>query len=324
VAPAIACGCPVVAKPSERTPLTAHLLGDAISHGLAQVDLPADAISILPALPPEAGPLVDDERVKVLSVTGGAATGWKLKERASKKQVILELGGDGAVIVWGDAEVDAAVSKCALASFAYAGQVCISVQRIYVDARAYPAFRDRFLAAARAFERGDPRDPNVVIGPMIDDAAAERIDQWVEEAIGAGARLLLREPRKGRMMGPIVLESVPPSCKLGCEEAFGPVVYLEPVEHFDEALARVNASPYGLQAGLFTDGLARVEAAFERLEVGALIVNDTPMWRIDSMPYGGVKESGFGREGIRYAIEAYTEPRLMVIAPGEGSPDLDR
>lgn len=323
VAPAIACGCPVVAKPSEKTPLAGHLLGDAIAHGLAKAGLPEDALSVLPALPRDASPLIDDPRVKVLSFTGGATVGWRLKERAAKKQVQLELGGDGAVIVWGDTDLEAAAKKCALAAFAYAGQVCISVQRVYVQEKAYPAFRERFLAAAKALKMGDPADPDVVIGPLIDDASGERVDAWVDEALAAGARSLLRSPRNGRMLGPVVLESVPPTTKLGCEEVFGPVVYLEPVATFEEALARVNRSPWGLQAGLFTRGLRRVEAAFERLEVGGLIVNDTPMWRIDPMPYGGVKGSGVGREGLRYTIEEYTEPRLMVIAPEDGPVDLD-
>jgi acyl-CoA reductase-like NAD-dependent aldehyde dehydrogenase len=324
VAPAIAAGCPVVAKPSERTPLTAHILGDCIAQGLEAAGLPVDAISILPAFPDSVGPLLDDPRVRVVSFTGGVATGWKLRERAASKDVVLELGGDAAVIVWGDADLDFAARRCAYAAFAYAGQICISVQRVYVQSKVYPEFRERFLAATRELKLGDPRDPDVVVGPLIDDAAADRIEAWTDEAVRAGARVLTRGERKGRLIPPIALEALPDGTKLSCEEAFGPVVALEPVERFETALDRVNGSRFGLQAGLFTRDLPRVEAAFERLEVGALVVNEAPLFRVDTMPYGGVKASGIGREGARYAIESFTEPRLLVTARDEKPVDLDR
>jgi acyl-CoA reductase-like NAD-dependent aldehyde dehydrogenase len=322
VAPALACGCPVVLKPSERTPLTGHILGDAVALGLEAASLPPDAAHVLPALPADSGPLVQDPRVAVVSFTGGAATGWKLKEKASAKQVLLELGGDASAIVWSDADLAYAARKCAHAAFAYAGQICISLQHIFIQESVYERFLARFLEETRALGVGDPRDPKTIVGPLIDDAAVERVEAWIEEARARGARVLLEGPRRGRVIPPVVIERVPPDTKLGSEEAFGPVVTVEPVPRFEEALARASRSRYGLQAGLFTRDVRRIEAAFERLEVGTLVVGDAPNWRVDTMPYGGVKASGFGREGLRYAIEAFTEPRLLVLTPEE-KPDLD-
>jgi acyl-CoA reductase-like NAD-dependent aldehyde dehydrogenase len=322
VGPAIACGAPVVLKPSERTPLSGHLLGDVIAQGLAEAGLPADAMHVLPALPADSGALVTDPRVAVVSFTGGAATGWKLRELAATKQVQLELGGDAAAIVWGDTDLAVAAKKCALAAFAYAGQVCIKLQRIFVQESVAARFRELLVAESRALVVGDARDPAVVVGPLIDDASATRVLAWIEEAKKKGARALLEGARDGRVIPPVILEGVSRDTKLGCDEVFGPVLTFEVVGGFEQALERVNASRFGLQATLFTRDARRIEAAFERLEVGALIVNDAPSWRVDTMPYGGVKGSGFGREGIRYAIEAFTEPRLLVIAPDPGK-DLD-
>ncbi len=321
--PAFAAGCPVVLKPSERTPLSAHLLGDVLSEGLEAAKLPLDALHVLPALPQDSGPLVDDARVAVVSFTGGAATGWKIRERAAKKQVLLELGGDAAGIVWSDADIAATAKKCALSAFAYAGQVCIKLQRILVHEKVFAPFQAALLAETLALKVGDPRDPATVVGPLIDDASADRVATWVEEARARGARVLHMGERHGRLMAPVVLSGAPRDVKVSCEEIFGPVLLVDSVTRFEEALERVNASRFGLQASLFTRDVRRIEAAYERLVVGALVVNDAPSWRVDSMPYGGVKDSGFGREGVRYAIEELTEPRLLVLAPDETA-DLDR
>lgn len=321
--PAIAAGCPVVLKPSERTPLSGHLLGDVLMEGLEAAKLPVDALHVLPALPADAGPLVDDPRVAVISFTGGVATGWKLRERAGRKHVLLELGGDAAAIIWGDTDVGVAAKKCASSAFAYAGQVCIRLQRIYVHDKVAPAFEEALLAETRALKVGDPRDPATIVGPLIDDAAADRVQAWLDEAKARGAKVLLQGTRQGRLLAPTVLTSVPRDVKVSCEEIFGPVLVIERVRRFEEALERINASRFGLQSALFTRDVRRIEAAFERLEVGGLIVNDAPSWRVDTMPYGGVKDSGYGREGIRYTIQELTEPRLLVLAPDEAA-DLDR
>jgi acyl-CoA reductase-like NAD-dependent aldehyde dehydrogenase len=323
VGPALAAGCPVVLKPSERTPLSGHILGDAVAEGLEAAQLPADAFHVLPALPADAGPLVDDPRVAVVSFTGGAATGWKLRERAARKQVLLELGGDAAAIVWSDADLALTAKKCVTSAFAYAGQVCIKLQRLLVHEKVLPAFQEALLAEVRALKVGDPRDPTTVVGPLIDDAAADRVESWIAEARKGGAKVLQEGPRRGRIIAPTVLSGAPKDAKVSCEEIFGPVLLLDSFARFDEAIDRVNAGRFGLQASIFTRDVRRIEAAFERLEVGALVVNDPPSWRVDSMPYGGVKESGFGREGVRYAIEELTEPRLKVLAPDEAA-DLDR
>jgi acyl-CoA reductase-like NAD-dependent aldehyde dehydrogenase len=322
VAPAIACGCPVLLKPSERTPLTGHLLGDVIAQGLEAAGFPADACSVLPALGPDSTPLVQDPRVAVVSFTGGASTGWKLKERAPAKQVLLELGGDASAIVWGDADLRHAAKRSALSGFAYAGQICISLQHLFIQESVYERFLALFLEETKALKVGDPRDPETIVGPLIDDAAAARVEAWIDEAKARGAKARLEGARQGRTIPPVVLERVPRDTKLGSEEVFGPVVTVEPVRSFEDALARAGASRYGLQAGLFTRDVRRIEHAFERLEVGTLVVGDAPSFRVDTMPYGGVKASGFGREGLRYAIEAFTEPRLLVLAPDDKA-DLD-
>lgn len=323
VGPALAAGCPVVLKPSERTPLSGHLLGDVILEGLEAAKLPLDAMHVLPALPADAGPLLDDPRVAVVSFTGGVATGWKLRERAGKKHVLLELGGDAASIVWSDSDVAATAKKCALSAFAYAGQVCIKLQRIYVSDRCAAAFEEALVAESRALTVGDPRDAATVVGPLIDDAAADRVQSWIDEARARGAKALLEGKRQGRVITPTILTNAPRDVKVSCEEIFGPVLLVDRVGSFEEALDRVNASRFGLQASLFTRDVRRIEAAFERLEVGGLIVNDAPSWRVDTMPYGGIKDSGFGREGVRYAIEEFTEPRLLALAPDDAA-DLNR
>jgi acyl-CoA reductase-like NAD-dependent aldehyde dehydrogenase len=248
----------------------------------------------------------------MLSFTGSAAVGWHLKNVAGRKRVTLELGGNAAAVVHSDADLDWAVRRTALGAFAYAGQVCISVQRLLVHEPVYGEFRDRFVEAARSVASGDPRDPATVAGPVIDDKAAERIVAWVDDAREGGAKVLAGGTREGRLVAPTVLEEVDPDLSVSCEEVFGPVVVLDRYADFEDACRRVNASKYGLQAAVFTHDERRVRHAFAEIEVGGLVVNDHSMVRVDNFPYGGVKASGFGREGVRYAMEEMTEPRVLV------------
>jgi glyceraldehyde-3-phosphate dehydrogenase (NADP+) len=294
VAPAIAAGNPVILKPSPRTPMTADLLARAVEKS----EWPRKAFSLLHADPELARPLWTDERIRCVSFTGSDAVGWKIKQEASRKKVILELGGNAAAVVCADADVGQASQKLAVAAFAYAGQVCIKAQRLFV---------------ARAIEPGDPSDPRTVLGPMIDEPSARRVEEWVEEAKKGGAKLLLEVRRAGARLWPVVAAETPAGSKIRDREVFGPVATVEPFDTLEDALARVNDSPYGLQASVFTRDIGRILAAFETLEVGAVIVNEAPSLRIDNYPYGGVKASGFGREGVRYAIEEMTEPRVLFI-----------
>jgi acyl-CoA reductase-like NAD-dependent aldehyde dehydrogenase len=309
VAPAIAAGNPVILKPSPRTPMTADLLARAVEKS----EWPRKAFSLLHADPELARPLWTDERIRCVSFTGSDTVGWKIKQEASRKKVILELGGNAAAVVCADADVAQASQKLAVAAFAYAGQVCIKAQRLFVAREIWRPFLDAFLAAARAIEPGDPSDPRTVLGPMIDEPSARRVEEWVEEAKRGGAKLLLEVRRDGARLWPVVAAETPAGSKIRDREIFGPVATVQPFDTLEEALALVNDSPYGLQASVFTRDVGRVLAAFETLEVGAVIVNDTPSLRIDNFPYGGVKASGFGREGVRYAIEEMTEPRVLFI-----------
>ncbi|HET6434368.1 MAG TPA: aldehyde dehydrogenase family protein [Xanthomonadaceae bacterium] len=310
VAPAIAAGCPFVLKPSERTPVGALIIGEV----LAETGLPAGAFSILPCRTEDAAPLVEDERIALLSFTGGVV-GWDLKARAGRKKVVLELGGNAACIVDADPgmAIDALVQRLVTGAYYQSGQSCIGVQRIYVHASRYQAVRDALAAAVSQLRMGDPREEDVFIGPVIDEAAAARIERWIDEAVAAGATRLAGGPRRGTLLPATLLEGVPHDIALYREEAFGPVALLEAFDEFDDALARVNDSDFGLQAGVFTGSLAHALRAWDRLEVGGVVVGDVPSFRVDNMPYGGVKRSGFGREGVRWAIEDMTEPRLLVI-----------
>jgi acyl-CoA reductase-like NAD-dependent aldehyde dehydrogenase len=311
VAPAIAAGNPVILKPSPRTPMTADLLARAVEKS----GWPPKAFSLLHADPEPARPLWTDERIRCVSFTGSDAVGWRIKQEASRKKVILELGGNAAAVVFADADVGPTAQKLAVAAFAYAGQVCIKAQRLFVAREIWRPFLDAFLAAARAIEPGDPSDPRTVLGPMIDEGSARRVEEWVEEARQGGAKLLLEVRRDGARLWPVVAAETPAGSKIRDREIFGPVATVEPFDTLEDALALVNDSPYGLQASVFTRDVGRVFAAFEALEVGAVIVNDTPSLRIDNFPYGGVKASGFGREGVRYAIEEMTEPRVLFLRP---------
>ncbi|NID15364.1 aldehyde dehydrogenase family protein [Luteibacter yeojuensis] len=310
VAPAIAAGCPFVLKPSERTPLGALIIGEV----LAETDLPRGAFSILPMTGRDAEALVTDPRLKLLSFTGGLV-GWDLKAKAGHKKVVLELGGNAACIVDADQgpQLDAVVDRLVFGAFYQSGQSCISVQRILVHDDVYDALRRKLVAKVKALKAGDPKKKSTFLGPMIDTAAAERLESWIVEAKKAGARLLCGGGRKRAMLEATLLENVPREAKLQRMEAFGPVAVLQRFISFDEAIAAANDSDFGLQAGVFTNDLRHAMRAWDELEQGGVIVNDVPSFRVDNMPYGGTKSSGIGREGVRYAIEDMTETRLLVI-----------
>ena len=310
VAPAIAAGCPFVLKPAAKTPVGALIIGEV----LAETDLPKGAFSILPCSNKDASILVEDERIALLSFTGGLV-GWDLKARAGRKKVVLELGGNAACIVDADpgAKLDHVVERLVSGAYYQSGQSCIAVQRIYVHADLHEKLRRKLKAAVSKLRMGNPKDESVFIGPMIDEDAAKRVEGWIAEAVRGGARKLVSGKRSGNMLPAALLDNVPRDCDLYRKEAFGPVAFLEPFDDFDDAIDRVNDSHFGLQAGVFTGRLDHAMRAWDRLEVGGVIVGDIPSFRVDNMPYGGVKQSGLGREGVRSAIEDMTEPRLLVI-----------
>jgi len=311
VAPAMACANPIIIKPAPRTPLSALLLGEiALDAGL-----PPGGLNVVPCANEYASLLWEDQRIRKLSFTGSAAVGWKLKEKAGTRKVTLELGGNAGAIVHGDSDLEFAARRCALGAFSFAGQVCISVQRIYVERGVFARFCELYIDECRKIKMGDPMDETTALGPMIEEAAAIRTEEWVREAVAEGARVLLGGNRDGSFMEPTVLTDTRASMKVCGEEAFAPVVTLEPYDTFEEALSRVNAGLYGLQAGVFTRDMGRVMRAYDELEVGGVVVGDVPTYRVDNMPYGGLKMSGFGREGVRYAIEEMTEPKLLAINP---------
>lgn len=309
VAPAIAVGCPFVMKPASRTPLGAIIMGEV----LAETNLPKGAFSILPAHREGADLFTEDDRLKLLSFTGSPAVGWDLKAKAGRKKVVLELGGNAAVVIDHDADLDDAVERTVFGAFYQSGQSCIGVQRILVHADVYDAFRDKLVARTKTLVAGDPHDENTFIGPMIDVKEAERLERWIGEAQEKGAKLLCGGKRDGAMLEATLLENVARETKLNLEEAFGPVAFLARFNDFDEALDIVNDSKFGLQAGIFTRDLFKTLDAWDRLEVGGVVINDVPSYRVDNMPYGGVKDSGLGREGVRFAMEDMTEIRNLVI-----------
>lgn len=310
VAPAIAAGCPFVLKPSEKTPIGALIIGEV----LAETDLPKGAFSVLPVLGKDSGPFVEDQRLKLLSFTGGQI-GWDLKARAGRKKVVLELGGNAACIVDADQEsrLDFVVDRLIFGSFYQSGQSCIGVQRIYVHESLYDKLKRKFVAKTKKLKAGDPKKKDTFLGPMISEEAAERLHGWITEAKKSGAKILCGGKRDGAMLDATVLENVPDDADVSCQEAFGPVALLSPFKDFDEAMARVNDSEYGLQAGVFTNDLTHTMQAWDQLEQGGVVIGDIPSFRVDNMPYGGIKRSGLGREGIKYAIEDMTELRLMVV-----------
>jgi glyceraldehyde-3-phosphate dehydrogenase (NADP+) len=310
VAPAIATGNPIVLKPPSKDPLVMLTVGEIIDAAGA----PRGSVSILPMTRELGDRMVEDDRFKLLSFTGSPAVGWRMKARAGKKKVVLELGGNAGVIVDESADLDWAVKRVLLGAFAYAGQVCISVQRIFVHEAVRSAFIEGLVAGTAMLNVGDPLDPQTDVGPMVDESVVARTAAWVAEAVASGARVVAGGTAHGSFFAPTVIIDAPRDAKVCTEEAFAPLVVVESFTDFDEAIHGVNDSRFGLQAGVFTNDLAHGWRAFEELHVGGVIINDIPTYRVDHMPYGGVKDSGVGREGLRFAMEDMTEPRIMVVA----------
>ena len=311
VAPAVATGTAFILKPPPQAPRVSQLLAQLLLDG----GWPQDAFAVVPCSNLTAEALVTLEDFRTISFTGSAAVGWRIKALSGKKHTVLELGGNAAVAIAPDADLPWAAARCAWGGFYYSGQVCISVQRIFTHKTVAEDFKAYFLANVKELKIGEVSDEKTDIGPLINDAAAERVQAWIDEAKKMGAKVLLGGERKGRFIPPTVLERVPASCKVSCEEVFGPVVVLDTYENWNEVIERINAGPYGLQAGIFTRDLERIMDAWQKIRVGGLIVNDIPAFRSDAMPYGGSKDSGMGREGVRYAMEEYTEPRVLVLKP---------
>lgn len=309
VAPALAAGCPFILKPASLTPIGALIIGEV----LAETDLPKGAFSILPCRRNGADLFTTDDRLKLLSFTGSPEVGWALKARAGKKPVVLELGGNAACIVDEGSDIDDAVARIVFGAYYQSGQSCISVQRIMVHEAHYDEVREKLTSAVNGLVHGDPKDENTFIGPMISEKEATRLHDWVIEAKEAGARVLAGGERDGAMLQATLLEDVPADTNVSCQEAFGPVAILSRFSDFDAALDEVNDSDFGLQAGIFTRDIYKIQKAWNELDVGGVVIGDVPSWRVDHMPYGGVKDSGLGREGVRYAIEDMTELRLLVV-----------
>jgi acyl-CoA reductase-like NAD-dependent aldehyde dehydrogenase len=312
VAPAIAVGSSMVLKVPPQAPLLSFRLAEI----LAEAGLPGGALQVLHMPIPVAERLATDDAFAMLSFTGSAQVGWHLKSVAGRKHVVLELGGNAAALVHEDAgDLEALASRIAWGAFAYAGQVCIKVQRLLVHAPIAAKFTKLVTAATKGLSLGDPIDPKVVVGPLIDDGSADRVESWIEEAVSGGARALHRGSRKGRVIGPTVLDRTKPEMKVSCREVFGPVLVIDTYGEWDEAIRKANDSEYGLQAGVFTRDAGRMMQAWEELEVGGVVGNDIPTLRLDHLPYGGVKSSGFGREGLREAMREMTEERLLLWKP---------
>jgi acyl-CoA reductase-like NAD-dependent aldehyde dehydrogenase len=314
VAPCLASGNTMVLKPSPRTPLSALLLAEVLD----EAGIPAGQVNVIPFDHSHVAGLLSDSRLKMLSFTGSAEVGWQLKIRAGKMKVALELGGNAAVVVEPDGDWRAAVPKIASAAFGFAGQSCISVQRIFVNREILEPFREALVSHTQEKIRaGDPSQRDTVVGPMITSQAREKVLKWIEEATAGGATLLTPLVKEGHsLLGPVLLENAPSSASVLCEEAFAPLAVLQGYDTFEEALALVNDSHFGLQAGIFSNNLSKALQAFEELEVGGVMINQVPTFRVENMPYGGVKDSGVGREGVRYAMEEMTEPRSLVINCG--------
>jgi glyceraldehyde-3-phosphate dehydrogenase (NADP+) len=313
IAPAIASGNPIVLKPPSKDPLTMLTVAEIIE----AAGPPAGSVSILPMTRELGDRMVADDRFKLLTFTGSPSVGWRMKERAGKKKVVLELGGNAGVIIDKSADLDWAVKRCLVGAYSYAGQVCISVQRMFLHDDIRAEFMKKFIAGVEQLKLGDPADPSTDLGPMVDAAAASRTQRWVDEAVALGGRVLAGGKADGTFFPPTVLENVPVTAQVCSNEAFAPVAVVVGFSDFGDAIRQVNDSFFGLQTGVFTNDLGNAWRAFSELEVGGVIVNDIPTYRIDHMPYGGVKDSGLGREGLRWAIEDMTEIRIMVLAqPG--------
>jgi acyl-CoA reductase-like NAD-dependent aldehyde dehydrogenase len=314
VAPALAAGNPILLRPASQTPVSALILAEIV----LEAGWPAEAVAVLPCSTDTARPLVEDDRIKLLTFTGSPAVGWRLKSRAGRKRVTLELGGNAAVIVNDDADVAYAAERVAWGGFTYAGQTCISVQRVFVHEAVYDEFAAELVRRVDALNVGDPLDEATDVGPVIDAANAERVEEWLDEARAGGAEVLAGGEREGNVWRPTVLAGAPEDVRVSCEEAFAPLVGLTRFADVQEAIDAAGRSEFGLQAGIFTNDLRVVDDAFDRIDVGGLMVNDVSTFRIDHMPYGGVKSSGFGREGLRYAIEEMTELKLLTTNRGPG------
>lgn len=313
LAPSLAVGNPIVLKPPSKAPLALLRLGEIIVGAGA----PTGSVSILPMGREVGDRMVEDDRFKLLTFTGSSDIGWKLKQRAGRKKVVLELGGNAACIIDKSADLDWAAARCVVGAFKFAGQLCVSIQRLIVHEDVWPAFLERFQAKAAALKAGDPLDPTTDLAPLIDRTSVERIRTWIDEALRGGASIAFGGEFRGPWLEPTVIRDVPATAQLSLNEAFAPLALVSTFSDFDDALARANASEFGLQAGVFTNDLAHAWRAFDQLEVGGVIINDIPSYRIDHMPFGGVKDSGFGREGLRWAMEDMTELRLMVqVTPG--------
>jgi acyl-CoA reductase-like NAD-dependent aldehyde dehydrogenase len=308
IAPAIAAGCPIILKPSSLTPLSTLMLAQIIS----RTQLTEGAISILPMDRQTGNKLVTDERISLLSFTGSPEVGWKMKREAGNKKIVLELGGNAGVIISKGTDLEMAASKCVAGGFAYAGQVCIHTQRIYIIKELFNSFVKLFVDKVKILKSGDPFNPETDFAVMIDEANSIRVEEWVNEALENGATLLAGGKRDKSFMPPTVLTGTNENMKVCSNEVFGPVVVLEPVDTFSQAVSRVNEGRFGLQAGVFTDSISEMNEAFNKLQVGGVIINDVPTFRVDHMPYGGVKDSGSGREGVKYAILDMMEPRLLI------------
>ncbi len=309
VAPALAAGDPIIIRPASQTPISALKLGEII----LQSGWPEGGFSVVPSTTRDAAPLVEDDRIRLLTFTGSPAVGWDLKSKAGLKRVTLELGGNAGVIVHQDADLNYAAERIAWGGFSYAGQSCISVQRVFVHESVYDAFMKIFLPRVQALKTGDPLDEATDVGPVIDTSAAERIEAWVDEAVRTGAEVLAGGKRNGTLWQPTVLSAIKPEMRVSCQEVFAPLVGLYRFSDIHAAIREVDSSDFGLQAGLFTNDWRVIQEAFENIEVGGLMVNDVPTYRIDHMPYGGVKQSGTGREGLRYAIEEMSEMKLLTL-----------
>lgn len=322
LAPALAVGAPIILKPAPQAPGSAFRLAEIFEEArqMANRNFGTDTDSIPPAAyqvvmcsNENASNLTKDHRVSTISFTGSTAVGWKIQSQSVKKKVLLELGGNAAVVVTDCADLRVAASKSAIAATAYSGQSCISVQRIFVDAMIYEQFRENLVEEFQKIPVGDPEDPKVLVGPMIDESAVHRVKDWIREAIDSGAKLLIGGNSDNSVLHPTLLENVPEHCKISCEEVFGPVAILEKTASFQDSIEKVNSSRYGLHAGVFTNRIGEIQEAFRELEVGGVLINEVPAFRADQMPYGGVKESGLGREGIRYAMEDYCERKTLII-----------
>jgi len=308
IAPAIASGCPIILKPPSNAPFSTLNLARIID----KTDLPKGAVSVIPMDRETGNHLVTDERFKLLSFTGSDKVGWKMKKEAGKKKVVLELGGNAGVIVTGSADIEHAVKRCLVGGYAYSGQVCIHAQRIYVHQSVFDQFSEKFIAGVQSLKFGDPMDKDIDISAMIDEGNAKRVEDWVNEAVGNGAKILTGGKREKTFYQPTVLTNTNENMKVCALEIFGPVVTLEPYDELKEAIKRMNSGKYGLQAGIFTGNINEIDLAFAELEVGGVILNDAPTFRVDHMPYGGIKNSGLGREGVKYSIIDMMEAKILV------------